>query len=173
MGGKPKDKRGHAPGSIEHRFKDKSGNPAGRPRKVVPEPELTHLSAILARVAGTMVPMQVGGVVREASYKEALVQVLANAALKNTRDGFRMLQLIVDREGGSPPPPLASDDRPAEFLDDPIVKRQLERELRRCLRRDGNDGAAAKLMQDQFGSDDEGEAGERDAAADPRAEPEL
>ena len=62
---------------------------------------------------------------------------------------------IIAHENSSPHWTAHPEAEPGELLDDPIVKRAVERDMRRLLRQQGEDDAAAELMREQFGSADD------------------
>lgn len=147
-------KRGRGYPPVAHQFqKGQSGNPKGRPPKVdLASEKAVDIGEILGRLKSTRVPVQSEEGVRELPYAEALIHQLANAALRNTRDGFHMLKLLSSLTGDILRPKGDFDEPAAELLDHPIIKRYFERELRKRLQQKGERDAAADLMRQQFGS---------------------
>jgi hypothetical protein len=160
----------------EHKFqKGQSGNKKGRPpQPKVSDPDQLNIEAIFERTARTSVTIETNGIVRQIPFMDALCHQIASAALSDTRVALKVLPIFMEMETRRASKAIPKDDVDAqEIFSDPIVQRAIAREIRRRLQEDGQGQAAAKIMDEEFGSGDEDEREEPEPVEDeaPAGEP--
>ena len=132
-----------------------SGNPDGRPRKTKPEKpavETDSMESALNCITSMEVSIQDGDGSRKVPMRRAWALVAAKEGLKNPRFALRLIELILELERvrSRSEKPISPDQPVTDILDDPLVKRFLDREMRKRLRSQ-DDTAANALMREQYG----------------------